>query len=79
MMSDQSQALNLDEVYAFARDVASSAGQLLLDSLEKRRNGSSAAVEFSAEKENAVDIVTKTDQGKKTPHRIAIHILTCSL
>lgn len=62
-----SSQIDLEEIYSFARDVASGAGQLLLDALEKRIDGSSAAVEFSAEKENSVDIVTKTDQGEYYP------------
>ena len=52
----------LDEIYAFAVDLGRKAGQLLLESIEKRIGGEeSQSVE---EKENAVDIVTQTDEGK---------------
>lgn len=51
----------LDEIYEFAVDLGKRAGQLLLDGVEKRIAGS--LVQESIEKENAVDIVTKTDEG----------------
>lgn len=52
---------DLDEIYAFAVDLGRKAGQLLLESVEKRIAGSwDQEVE---EKENAVDIVTQTDEG----------------
>jgi len=50
----------LDEIYAFAVDLGKKAGQLLLDGVEKRIAGASHEFE---EKENAVDIVTQTDEG----------------
>lgn len=51
----------LDEIYEFAINLGKSAGQLLLDGVEKRVAGSGE--QESTEKENAVDIVTKTDEG----------------
>lgn len=58
MQLDQEQ---LDEIYTFAVDLGRKAGQLLLDSIERRIAGEgSQSVE---EKENAVDIVTQTDEG----------------
>lgn len=50
----------LDEIYAFAVDLGKKAGQFLLDGVEKRIAGASHEFE---EKENAVDIVTQTDEG----------------
>ncbi|KAL1849559.1 hypothetical protein Plec18170_007467 [Paecilomyces lecythidis] len=54
----------LDEIYEFAVDLGKRAGQLLLDGVEKRIAGSLA--QESIEKENAVDIVTKTDEDVET-------------
>ena len=62
-MSDSAESFNLVEAYNFAQELALAAGQLLLDSLEARRNGTSSGQFESVEKENAVDIVTKTDKG----------------
>ena len=50
----------LDEIYAFAVDLGRKAGQLLLDSIEKRIGGGDQSIE---EKDSAVDIVTQTDEG----------------
>jgi myo-inositol-1(or 4)-monophosphatase len=55
----------LDEIYSFAVDLGRKAGQLLLESIENRIGGEeSQSVE---EKENAVDIVTQTDEGRSIP------------
>lgn len=51
----------LDEIYAFAVDLGKRAGKLLLDGVERRID--SAWEQDFAEKDNAVDIVTKTDEG----------------
>lgn len=51
----------LDEIYAFAVDLGRKAGELLLESIEKRIGGSDQSVE---EKDSAVDIVTQTDEGE---------------
>lgn len=52
---------DLNEIYAFAIDLGRKAGQLLLGNVEKRIAGT-VDQEFE-EKENAVDIVTQTDEG----------------
>lgn len=51
----------LDEIYAFAIDLGRKAGQLLLDSVDRRIDGISQ--DLVAEKDSAVDIVTQTDEG----------------
>jgi myo-inositol-1(or 4)-monophosphatase len=48
----------LDEIYAFAIDLARKAGQLLLERIDERN-----ADQVYTEKENAVDLVTQTDEG----------------
>lgn len=60
----------LNEIYTFAIQLGKDAGAILLESLQKRRRdgpdqGSQEAVEelVMEEKLNAVDIVTKTDNG----------------
>ena len=53
----------LEDIYHFAIELGKSAGKILIEGIEKRRvdvdNGSSQ----DAEKLNAVDIVTQTDNG----------------
>lgn len=51
----------LDEIYAFAVDLGKRAGRLLLDGVNRRIDGSQE--QAFVEKDNAVDIVTKTDEG----------------
>jgi len=54
----------LDEIYAFALDIGKRAGKLLLDGVDKRIGGVDGSGELAfTEKDNAVDIVTKTDEG----------------
>jgi len=60
----------LTEIYEFAIQLGKDAGAILLESLQKRRRdgrdqGDQGAVEelIMEEKLNAVDIVTKTDNG----------------
>jgi myo-inositol-1(or 4)-monophosphatase len=48
----------LDEIYTFAIDLARKAGQLLLERIDERN-----ADQVYTEKENAVDLVTQTDEG----------------
>lgn len=62
----------LDGIYAFAIDLTRRAGKLLLDAAEKRYGDpeNRSAEEAHAEKENAVDLVTKMDEGK-THHQFA--------
>lgn len=52
----------LDEIYAFAVDLGKRAGRLLLDGVNRRIDGSQE--QAFVEKDNAVDIVTKTDEGR---------------
>ena len=53
----------LDEIYAFAIQLGKEAGKILLQALERRRNGreNGVAAPEDLEKLNAVDIVTQTD------------------
>ena len=55
------QQQDLDDIYAFAIDLGRKAGQLLLGNVEKRIAG--AVDQEFEEKDNAVDIVTQTDEG----------------
>ncbi|PYI19402.1 inositol monophosphatase [Aspergillus japonicus CBS 114.51] len=60
----------LDEIYAFAVDLGRKAGQLLLESVEKRLDGGSQTIE---EKDSAVDIVTQTDEDVEAFIKSSIH------
>ncbi|KAL2006078.1 hypothetical protein VTN00DRAFT_9732 [Thermoascus crustaceus] len=60
----------LDEIYAFAVGLGKRAGRLLLDGVNRRIDGSQE--QAFAEKDNAVDIVTKTDEDVETFIRTAI-------
>lgn len=53
----------LDEIYAFAIDLGRKAGDLLMSRVEQRMDGSEGNSQSFDEKENAVDIVTQTDEG----------------
>jgi hypothetical protein len=52
----------LDDIYAFAVALGKEAGTILMNGVKLRMDG--GAPEQVVEKENAVDIVTKTDEGK---------------
>ncbi len=54
----------LDGIYAFAVQLGKDAGKLLLEAAESRFNGNGDNTQSFAEKDSAVDIVTKTDEGK---------------
>jgi len=55
----------LDEIYVFAVQLGKDAGKLLLEAAQLRISGSGdQTVQSFTEKDNAVDIVTKTDEGK---------------
>jgi hypothetical protein len=56
----------LDGIYAFAVDLGKQAGQMLTDAAQIRIDGGDAT---SEQKENAVDLVTETDEGR-LPHEI---------
>lgn len=55
----------LDEIYGFAVELGKDAGQMLLDAARLRMGdgGRSAGQKEHVEKENAVDLVTETDEG----------------
>ena len=55
----------LDEIHRFAIQLGKDAGRILLNGIEKRRLGDEDEEE-AIEKLNAVDIVTKTDNGKSS-------------
>ncbi|KAL2291722.1 hypothetical protein FJTKL_11927 [Diaporthe vaccinii] len=59
-MAPQISEKELDEIYAFAVQLGKDAGKMLMDAA-KLRMASGGAAHESVEKENAVDIVTKTD------------------
>jgi myo-inositol-1(or 4)-monophosphatase len=52
----------LDEIYAFAVALGKEAGSILVSGVKLRMDGGSP--DQVVEKENAVDIVTKTDEGR---------------
>lgn len=54
----------LDEIYAFAIDLGRKAGKLLMERVDQRISGANGSSNTFEEKENAVDIVTQTDEGK---------------
>jgi myo-inositol-1(or 4)-monophosphatase len=53
----------LDHIYAFAVQLGKDAGNMLMDAAKSRFGSAGRTEEVLAEKENAVDIVTKTDEG----------------
>jgi len=54
----------LDEIYPFAIKLAKDAGKILLKGIEERREVGNTSIENHAEKLNAVDLVTQTDNGE---------------
>lgn len=54
----------LNEIYAFAVDLGRKAGNLLMERVEQRISGETQPQSFE-EKDNSVDIVTQTDEGKQ--------------
>jgi myo-inositol-1(or 4)-monophosphatase len=63
-MAELSQT-ELAEIYAFAVELGRQAGQMLMDAAKLRMGDGSATREQKEhiEKENAVDLVTETDEG----------------
>lgn len=61
----------LDEIYAFAIDLGRKAGKMLMGHAEQRISGSDALSQNFKEKDNAVDIVTQTDEGVLTHSNIS--------
>lgn len=60
----QLEDLDLDEIYVFAIELGKGAGKILLDVFQARCAGSIDGQIAHIEKENAVDLVTQTDEGK---------------
>lgn len=61
------QDLDLDDVYKFALQLGKDAGQMLMDAVQRRIQGNGATTSVSyVEKENSVDLVTKTDNGSSS-------------
>lgn len=54
----------LAEIYAFAVQLGKDAGKMLMDAVQARIGDGRSGEMRSEEKESAVDIVTKTDEGK---------------
>lgn len=73
----------LDEIYAFAVQLGKDAGRLLMSAAQSRMQGtetdSSSQVSY-VEKENSVDLVTKTDNGnsREVPPQALEDLLTRS-
>jgi hypothetical protein len=65
----------LDGIYAFAVDLGKRAGQMLTDAAQIRIDGGSATPEQKehVQKENAVDLVTETDEGECTVEAYCLH------
>jgi hypothetical protein len=63
----------LTEIYQFAIQLGKDAGKILLSALEQRRMGLDK-IEDPEEKMNAVDIVTKTDNGMAPLQRYQTHV-----
>jgi myo-inositol-1(or 4)-monophosphatase len=64
-MSDISRE-ELDGIYAFAVELGKKAGKMLMDAAQLRMSGTwgSKQEKEHVQKENAVDLVTETDEGK---------------
>lgn len=56
--------VDLDGAHAFAVQLAKDAGSLLMKAAQARFDGSARSGNDFEEKESAVDIVTKTDEGR---------------
>lgn len=58
----------LDGIYAFAVDLGKRAGQMLIDAAQVRIDGGNASPgqKEHVQKENAVDLVTETDESKQS-------------
>jgi myo-inositol-1(or 4)-monophosphatase len=63
----------LDGIYAFAVELGREAGKMLMDAAKLRMGEGYLSKEQKehVEKENAVDLVTETDEGKAIPAIIA--------
>ncbi len=55
----------LDEIYAFAIELGKAAGKMLVDAAQLRMTGGNTQEEKEhVQKENAVDLVTETDESR---------------
>jgi hypothetical protein len=54
----------LEEIYAFAVQLGKDAGRLLLEAAQSRFSDDGDSSQDFSEKDSAVDIVTKTDEGE---------------
>lgn len=64
-MAGRISAEELDEIYAFATNLGKEAGRLLMSYATARMSDQSASAEqLFSEKDSAVDIVTKADEGE---------------
>ncbi|KAJ5122436.1 uncharacterized protein N7443_002540 [Penicillium atrosanguineum] len=68
MAAGQLSQEELDEIYAFAVDLGRKAGKLLMERVDQRISGSEGHSQKFEEKDNSVDIVTQTDEGKQGSH-----------
>ncbi|KAF4207776.1 hypothetical protein CNMCM6805_005164 [Aspergillus fumigatiaffinis] len=62
----------LDEIYAFAVDLGRKAGDLLLERIDRQIASDGETAYAYTEKDNAVDIVTQTDEDVETFIKTAI-------
>lgn len=67
---------DLDGIYAFAVQLGKDAGDMLMTAARRRMEGdpsggTSSTVAY-VQKENSVDIVTKTDNGMKLPSLVKV-------
>lgn len=67
----------LDEIYAFSIDLGRKAGKMLMERVDQRISGTNGSSNAFEEKENAVDIVTQTDEGKAAQLIMIRHIRHC--
>jgi len=58
-------AEELDDIYAFAVQLGKDAGRMLMDTAHARSGEAGGEDQAFTEKDNAVDIVTKTDEGRR--------------
>jgi myo-inositol-1(or 4)-monophosphatase len=59
---------DLDEIYGFAVQLGKDAGKMLMDAAKLRMGGGTKEQKEHVEKENAVDLVTEIDEGRRLSH-----------
>ncbi|KAJ8119545.1 hypothetical protein O1611_g10589 [Lasiodiplodia mahajangana] len=65
----------LGEIYDFAVQLGKDAGQLLMDFARARWGERGSGEQLFSEKDNAVDIVTKTDEGMLDAAKICLGLI----